>query len=76
MQDYKSTVIFIAKIFNLISNSKITNLLSIKNYQLAFEIFIYVMSQTCLDLTYSISTFSKFSANFSKKYIDVVKQVY
>lgn len=76
MQDCKNATIFIAKNPNLIANPEPTNLSSVKNYQLAIKTLMYAMSKTCPDLTYSISIISKFSANYSKKYISAVKQVY
>lgn len=76
MQDYKSAAAFIAKNLNLITNPETINPSSIKNYQLAIKTVIYAIAQTCPDLAYSVSTFSKFFANPSKKYISTVKQVY
>lgn len=76
MQDYKSETIFITKNLNFIINFKTINLLLIKNYQLIIGIFIYIITQTWLNLGYFILIFSKFFANSLKKYIGIVKQIY
>lgn len=58
---------------NFIANFEIAKPLSIRKYQLAIEIFMYIMTQTRLDFALSVSIFSKFSDNPLKKYIIVVK---
>lgn len=61
---------------NLVANFETAKPSSVKNYQLAIKILLYAMTQNCPDFAYSISTLSKFSANFSKEYTSTVKQIY
>lgn len=61
MQDCKSTATPIAKNLNHVTNLEIAKPLSVRKYQSAIEILIYAMIQTCPNLAYSISIFSKFS---------------
>lgn len=66
MQDYKNAATSMAKNLNLFANLKTINSLSVRNYQLAIEIFIYAITQTCPDFIYSVFIFSKFSVNLLK----------
>jgi hypothetical protein len=47
-----------------------------KTYQSVIGFFIYIILGTWPDITYTISVISRFSANPTKIYISIIKQVF